>query len=272
MEEEIAIVYMVAGLSSRFGGKIKQFAKVGPNGESLIEYSVGQAISAGFNKIIFVVGEKTQEPIKEVFGNSYKGIDVSYALQSFDASDRDRPWGTVDALCAAKGLVKRGFVVCNGDDIYGVETFRKLVEHVKQNSTGATIGYNLGEGLSDAGGVNRGIFEVDSDGFVKSITETFDITRENLELKGLSDESLCSMNIFALHPEVLDLLYEILLEFKSKHGADRKIECLLPVELGRMIGSGKLRIVVYPGVEKWVGVTNPEDEVVVRAAVKEIYG
>ena len=126
------VVYMVAGLSARFGGKIKQFAKIGPNDETLIEISVNQALKAGFDKIIFIVGEKTEAPFKEKFGEEHKGISVKYALQTYDPKFRDRPWGAADALCVAKNLIDDSFVVCNGDDLYGEETFRILLNHLKE--------------------------------------------------------------------------------------------------------------------------------------------
>jgi dTDP-glucose pyrophosphorylase len=122
--KEVAIVYLVAGISSRFGGKIKQFAVVGSNGETLIEYSMNQAIKAGFNKIIFIVGNSTEKPFKEKFKDSYKGIEIKYAHQLYDPKERDKPWGTCDAICSAKNLINGAFVVCNGDDIYGEKPFR----------------------------------------------------------------------------------------------------------------------------------------------------
>lgn len=261
--ENIAIVYMTAGLSSRFGGKIKQFAKVGPKGETLIEYSLKQAIPAGFTKIVFIVGEKTKEPFKKMFGNNYKGIPVDYAFQEYDILSRDKPWGTAESLCSAKEILQCPFVVCNGDDIYGEETFRILVAHLKNKTTNATIGYKLGKVLSEKGNVNRGVFETDSN-IIKSIKEFFDINKNNLKTKGLSDDSLCSMNIFALFPEALKLLDEILADFKNKHKDNRIIECLLPVEISRLIENKKLIMEIYPTNEEWLGVTNPDDEIIIK--------
>ena len=130
--KDIALVYMVAGMSSRFGGKIKQFAKVGPEGETLIEYSLNQAIPAGFTKIVFIVGNKTEKPFKEMFGDSYKGIPIKYASQNFDSASRDKPWGTTDALCSAKELLDCPFIICNGDDLYG--KYIKMEVNYNENS------------------------------------------------------------------------------------------------------------------------------------------
>ena len=129
MKNDLAILYPVAGMSSRFGGKMKWLIKVGPRGESLIEYSVNQAINAGFNKIIFIVGEKTEGVFKNLFGSSYKGVSVYYAFQYFDCVSRDCPWGTIDALCSGLQLIDCPTVFCNGDDIYGEDTFRIIAKH-----------------------------------------------------------------------------------------------------------------------------------------------
>ncbi len=267
--KEMALVYMVAGLSSRFGGKIKQFAKVGSNDETLIECSLNQALTAGFSKIIFIVGNKTQKPFRKKFGNSYHGIPIFYALQKFDEKKRDRPWGSVGALCAIKDIIDCPFVVCNGDDLYGKETFQILAKHLQNKSTNATVGYKLGNVLPE-GSVNRGIFESNPNNTVNSLREVFDITRGNLKEKALSEEDLCSMNIFALQPEVIDNLNFILQDFKEKNTGDRKIECLLPQELGNLIKSNKLTIYLYPTENNWMGITNPGDELKVREQLSKI--
>ncbi|MEK6859875.1 MAG: sugar phosphate nucleotidyltransferase, partial [Nanoarchaeota archaeon] len=205
MENQIALVFMVAGISSRFGGKIKQFAKV-TDTETLIEYSLNQALKSGFSKIIFIVGNKTQFPFKEKFGNEYKGIPVEYALQTYDETKRDKPWGTTDALCSIRDIINCPFIVCNGDDIYGKNTFRILFNHLKNNKNNddATAGYKLIEVLPEKGGVNRGIFNIENN-YVKDMNETFNIEKSNLSATNTNSDDLCSMNIFALHPRTLKL-------------------------------------------------------------------
>ena len=268
---ETTIVYMVAGMSSRFGGKIKQFARIGPNNETLIEYSLNQSLKAGFNKIVFIVANLTEKPFKDMFGDFYKGVPIKYALQKFNPEYRDKPWGTVDALCATKGIVTTPFVVCNGDDIYGEQVFKLLAEHLKKESSGGTIGYELGKVLSPAGGgVNRGIYELTPNNMVKTITETFDITSNNLTEKNLTENSFCSMNIFALQPETLEKLNKILEKFKQDRPGDKKAECLLPEELSKLIRQEKLNLKLYPTTEKWFGVTNPEDELMVKKELKKV--
>tara|TARA_Y100000034_G_scaffold67371_1_gene81265 strand:- start:2017 stop:2829 length:813 start_codon:yes stop_codon:yes gene_type:complete len=269
MEKEIAVVYMVAGLSSRFGGKIKQFAKVGPEGETLIEYSLKQALRGGVNRVVFVVGEKTESGFREMFGDSYKGTRVTYAFQEFDSEKRDKPWGTLDALCCAKNVIDCPFIVCNGDDIYGENTFRKLVDHLKKNEGNATVGFGLGYVLPDEGTGNRGIFDVE-EGMVRGIREEFDVSRVNLREKNLSLDDLCSMNIFAFQLETLDLLQGKLDAFKKKYAGDREVEALLPEKLGNLISEGKIEMSIYPAVDKWLGITRPEDEDKVRESLKRM--
>ncbi|MEI6732045.1 MAG: sugar phosphate nucleotidyltransferase [archaeon] len=260
---------MAAGMSSRFGGKIKQFAKIGMHGETLMEYSMNQAISAGFTKIIFVVGSMTERPFREMFGNSYRGIPVLYAKQTFNPEERDKPWGTMDALCAIKEVCDCPFVVCNGDDIYGENAFITMAEHLRKNDEEATLGYQLLSAIPEKGKSNRGIFEV-KNGYVQSLREVFDIDRENLQNSGLEGNELCSMNCFAMHPSTLKMLNQVLEKFKGEHEGDRKIECLLPAEIGNLIKSGKIKMRVYPTKDRWFGVTSPEDEEIVRREIEKI--
>ena len=164
----IALVYMVAGMSSRFEGKIKQFAEVGPKGEKLLEYSIKQAIPAKFSKIILIVGEKTEAPMREFFGNKYIGAPVLYAKQKFNPEERDKPWGTADALCSAKKIIDCPFIVCNGDDLYGRSSFKILADHLRSSNEAATLGYSIMEVIPEQGSTNRGIFKIEK-GYVKDI-------------------------------------------------------------------------------------------------------
>ncbi len=266
---EIALVYMVAGLSSRFRGKIKQFARLGKNNETLIEYSLNQALPAGFSKIIFIVGNKTEAPFKEMFGNEYKGVPIQYALQKFNPELRERPWGTTDAICSAKEFLNCSFVVCNGDDLYGESSFKQLVEHLKNSETNATLGYKLKNVLPEQGKTNRGIFELNKDNTIKNLTEVFEIEKPNLTEKNLNEESLCSMNIFAFTPKTLEFLNQKLVKFKQEHKGNKRVECLLPEEIGKLIQDKRISVKVYPTESKWLGVTNPGDEIKVKQELEK---
>ncbi len=270
MVQKVDLVYMVAGMSSRFGGKIKQFAEIGPGGEKLIEYSIKQALPAGFSKIVFIVGNLTEKPFKQMFGTQFEGVPVEYASQTFNPKERDRPWGTVDALCSIKGIVKNPFIICNGDDLYGTKNFQILAEHLKRSKEEAVIGYKLLEVLPETGSTNRGIFQVDSGGDTLKIEEIFDVTKSNLAEKNLTPDSLCNMNLFAFHPEIILLLEQKLKVFKETHNSDRKAECLLPIELSHLIAEDKIKIKIYPSQGKWFGVTNPDDAERVKNQIKEI--
>jgi len=268
MNNQIAIVYMVAGISSRFGGKIKQFANVGPNNETLIEYSLNQALEAGFNKIIFIVGNLTEKPFKEKFKSSYKGVPIYYALQTYDAEKRDRPWGTADAIYAIKPIIDCPFVICNGDDIYGKNTLLTLHKHLRNSNEEATIGYRLEDGIPETGSVNRGIFTV-KDNYVEDLTEVFNIEKSNLEKTDSKLDDFCSMNIFALHKNIVDLIGNDLILFKEKFKEDRKKEALLPEFISNLVKNNKIKMRIYKTPDKWIGVTNPADELIVKDLLKD---
>ncbi len=265
---KIALVCMAAGSSSRFGGRPKQFAIVGPKGETLIEYSMNQALKAGFDKIIFIVSEKTNDGLKKIFGQNYKGTQIFYVFQKFDEKIRDKPWGTTDALCSAKSLIDCPFIVCNTDDVYGEEAFTLLRDHLNDKKSEATISYDLLRTLPPTGEVNRGIFKLNTDRTVSSITENFGVSRANIESRGLRPDSQTNVNLFALHPETIELLSQILQNFKKEHIEDRKIECLLPTDLSSLIKSGRIKMHCYKTKEKWSGVTYPEDEKIVREDIR----
>ena len=266
--KQISLVYMLAGLSSRFKGKAKGLTKVGPNNETLLEYSLNQALENSFSKIIFIVSKKTKLMYKEYFKDEYKGIKIEYALQEFDETKRDRPWGTTDALCSAKDLINEPFIVCNGDDIYGKGAFKQIFDHLQYNETDVTLGYKLEKVIPDKGSVNRGIFEVDEELNVKNIEENIGIEKEKLEEKNLTLNSLCSMNIFGLNKSTLNLLCERLEKFKKDNSENRKIECYLPKELGKLIKEDRIKMKLYSTNENWYGLTNPEDEEVVKKELK----
>jgi len=262
-----SIVYLVAGLSARFEGKIKQFAQVGPNKETLIEISLNRAINAGFNHIIFVVGEKTFLPFKEKFGASYKGVPVQYAFQTFNLKNRDKPWGTADAVCSAKHLLNEPFLVCTGDDLCSEETFKLLFDHLNNETTNATVGYPLTNHLPEEGEVNRGIFHV-KEGFVTSSDEIHKISRINYKEKGVTLDTPCNVGIFLLQRETLNKINKILEEFKEENKDNRTIECYLNVELGNLVKNNQAILKYYEGLGEHLGITNPEDEQTVREILK----
>lgn len=266
-ENEIAIVYLVAGLSSRFNGKIKQLANVGKNGETFIECSLNQAIKSGINKIIFVVGGVTERHFRNKFGDNYLGIPVYYALQSFDKKLRDNPWGTADALFSAKKFLDCPSIVCAGDDLYGENSFKILVEHLKKSNEEACIGYLMKNTLPKKGIVNRALFEINGN-YVKRIGNAFPISRENILGK---ENAYSCMTLFGLHPHILNLIENKIKIFKEKNKLNRKSEFLLHETLSELIQERKIKMKIYPAKDKWIGITNPEDEEVAREFIKDNY-
>ena len=263
MPSEISLVYMVAGMANRFGGKIKGLMEVRPNGETLIEYSLNQALPYGFNKIIFIVSDKTFPFFKGRFRDLYRNIPITYAFQKYDRTIRDKPWGTADALCSASKEIQSSFVVCNGDDIYGSENFKTLYEHLINEGSSAAIGYNLLNNVPKIGSVNRGIFRTKNN-YADEIKETFGINRTNLPDLGLSENDLCSMNMFALRFEDMLLLEERVKSFKERHAGDRKAECLLPSELSYLISNKLISLKIYESEYTCLGLTNPWDEIFLK--------
>lgn len=261
------IIYMVAGLSSRFGGKIKQFAKVGPNNETVIEYAMNQAIKAGFTQIIFIVGEKTEQPFFEMFGNSYKNIPIQYAKQSFDTNTRDKPFGTVDALLSAKHLIKTPFVICNGDDIYG-ENALKLAKNAILENKNCIVGYKLSTVLPKQGTVNRGIIYTDENG-VTDIQEKINISYESLAEHNLTLEDTANMNLFGFTVETLTVFTDKFTQFLKENWGSKTAECLLPVELGNAVKNNEIKLSLIPTDDNWYGVTNPEDEAILKEKLSQ---
>jgi NDP-sugar pyrophosphorylase family protein len=265
------IVFMVAGMSSRYGGILKQLAKVGLNGETLIEVSVLQALTAGFTKIIFITNELTEHEFIKIFGKEYQGIPVEYVRQKWNPEKRDRPWGTTDAICALKGNVREPFILVNSDDLYGKETFKKGYELMKERHNNIIGGCILEKTMpaDEETLVNRGIIEVNEEtGFVKSIEERLKIsTKANPELLS----RLASVNFIGLKPETLDYLQAILEDFQIEHKGDRKIEALLPTHLNYLI-QNKIISMNYFKIENPIyGITYPGDEKHVKLIIS-LYG
>ena len=253
------IVFMVAGMSSRFGGKTKQLTIVGPNEETLIEYSVNQAILNNFSKIVFITNVRTEKSFVDIFGQEYKGLPVLYCRQSYDPQKRKRPWGTTDAVCCLYGKIQEPFILVNGDDIYGSSTFRKgfyLLNASKSNICG---GCALIDSLPMLGTVNRGIIKKNGPD-VESIVEMFNIDRKNKELH----RELASVNFIGLQYHVVEMLKELLDKFKEKNDGNEKIECLLPETLTELIKTKTIKMKHFKINNKIIGITNPGDETIVR--------
>lgn len=250
----VAIVYMVAGMSSRFGGMPKQMAQIGPNHETLIEYSVNQALTQPFSELIFITNARTEYLFQEIFKNEYKNTNVKYIQQKYDVNTRSRPWGTTDAVCSLLDKINDSFILVNGDDIYGEPTFKTGFEKM-QNPINIIGGLSVKKTINNDGEVNRGILTI-YENKVNKIEEKLNISRiKNPELM----DQLANVNFIGLQYEILKDLKTILDDFKKTHENNAKIECFLTDNLNVLLENKKINIDFFEIKENIIGITNPED-------------
>ena len=288
--KKTALVIMAAGIGSRFGKGIKQLAPVGPNGEIIMEYSIYDALEAGFNKVVFIIRKDLEEEFRAVIGNKIEQItEVEYAFQSLEdlpdgfekPADRTKPWGTGQAVLAAKNVLSEPFMVINADDYYGKEAYVKVHDYLVQEQPEDGLlhicmaGFRLGNTLSDNGSVTRGVCHIEN-GALTGVTETHDIYKtengaESRNADGTAEEldvnSLVSMNMWGLTPAFMDVLEKGFVEFlQNLDAADIRKEYLLPEMIDRLIKEGKAKVDVLDTKDTWSGVTYQEDKEVVIAA------
>ena len=289
-----ALVIMAAGIGSRFGGGIKQLAPVGPNGEIIMDYSIYDALEAGFDKVVFVIRKDLEKNFKEVIGNRIeKQVEVAYAYQEVSDipekyrekfTERSKPWGTGQAILCCKDVVDSPFLVINADDYYGKDAFKEAYSYLTSvEDTGkmqiCMVSFVLKNTLSDNGGVTRGICKVDETGMLAGITETHNIekdgdravVRSDDGIKELDPESPVSMNMWGLTPEFINILdsgFDSFLEETSRD--DLKAEYLLPTIIGDLLQEGKLDVRVLKSHDQWFGVTYKEDREAVTDALRKL--
>ena len=261
------VVFMVAGMSSRYGGKLKQFAKVGLNNETLIEFSVKQALTAPFTKIIFITNKYTESKFVSLFGNNYCGIPVEYAQQEFNKDIRDRPWGTTGAICSIHSNINEPFILVNSDDLYGEETFQNGYNFLKETGNNI-IGYCILEKTMPKDNsicVNRGIIDIDIDNkTVTGLKELFKISvNNNPEL--IYEKA--NVNFIGIMPNTLDHLQTHFVEFQEKHKGDRKIECLIPESLNSIIKDNLVTMNCFEIKNSVYGITYPGDEIIIKSFI-----
>ena len=289
-----ALVIMAAGIGSRFGGGIKQLAPVGPGGEIIMDYSIYDALEAGFDKIVFVIRKDIEKDFKEVIGNRIeKQADVDYVYQELDDipgkyqgrfSGRTKPWGTGQAILCCKDVVDTPFLVINADDYYGKSAFREAYNYLTRiPDTGkiqiCMVGFVLKNTLSDNGGVTRGLCKVDGQGMLTGITETHNIEkdgdraviREADKVKALDADTPVSMNMWGLTPAFFEILESGFERFLNDTPAeDLKAEYLLPTIIGDLLMEGKVSVKVLKSEDQWFGVTYKEDREAVMNAVRNL--
>ncbi len=283
------LIVMAAGMGSRYGG-LKQIDPVGPSGEIVIDYSVFDAIRAGFGKVVFVIRRDMEDAFRAIAERHYRGrIDMAYAFQERDdlppgfhvPEGRTKPWGTGHAIWACRSFVQEPFAVINADDFYGRDSFRVLADRLHEtdpeSSSYCLVGFSLRNTLSKHGSVTRAICRIDTDGRLADIVERFKIEPDEAGArfwedgvwKRLRGDEQASMNMFGFTPTLFAFLHEGFRAFLSESGTDGKSEYLIPTVVGDLIARGMAAVDVLATGESWLGVTYPEDKPIVAEGIRD---
>lgn len=292
--KKTTLVVMAAGIGSRFGGGIKQLEPVGPSGEIIMDYSVYDAIQAGFDKVVFIIRKDLEKDFREIIGNRMeKIVETAYAFQELDdlpegfqrPEGRTKPWGTGQAILCCKDLVQEPFAVINADDYYGKEAFVKVHDYLAGEHPACgkmdfcMAGFQLGNTLSENGGVTRGICSVNEDGHLTKVTETKNIvkTPEGAAVKGedgrltsVAADCPVSMNMWGFTPEIFEVLENGFAEFLKNLSDPMKGEYLIPTIVDGLIQEQKANVTVLESRDKWFGVTYKEDKPAVVRSFREL--
>ncbi|MFT3681295.1 MAG: sugar phosphate nucleotidyltransferase [Ferruginibacter sp.] len=284
------LVILAAGMASRYGS-MKQTQGFGPSGETIMEYSIYDAIRAGFGKVVFIIRKEFEQMFRENFGNKLEGkIKVEYAFQELNMftdgftipEERKKPWGTAHAVLCCKGIVNEPFSVINADDFYGRDGFAKaygFLTSEASDSKYAIIGYELKKTLSDNGSVSRGVCNVDAAGHLVDINERTKIYRndkgiityeDEAGLHEVSENSSVSMNFFAFAPNFIDHCESYFSDFLSKEINNPKGEFFIPLVVDKLVKSSKADVKVIPTSAQWFGVTYKEDAPAVQASIDKL--
>jgi len=287
------LLVLAAGMGSRYGG-LKQIDPMGPHGETVLDYSVFDALRAGFGKVVFIIREEFAQAFREGIGARFADrIEVDYAFQRLDdlpagfsvPDGREKPWGTAHAVRAARHAVKGHFAVINADDFYGRDAYQRAAAFFDSlppdaSSAMAMVGYPLENTLSDHGHVNRGICKINEAGFLTNVEEYLDIEREGdghvrgnaLDAKRhiIPAGSLVSMNFWAFSPEFFTQLEEGFSRFMAESGDQMKSECYIPTVVDHLIHSGHAQCLVLKTNSSWFGVTYPADKPYVVESIRKL--
>ncbi len=289
------LLILAAGMASRYGS-MKQTEGFGPNNETIMDYSIYDAIHAGFGKVVFIIRKEFADSFKEKFGNKLSGkIEVDYVYQELNSfvkdesffTDRSKPWGTGHAVLCASDKVNEPFAVINADDYYGTEAFKQAAHFLLNNcneNTYGIIGYQLDQTLSEHGTVSRGVCKVDSENNLLSIKERTKIYKQEdkvvyedsdsvIEVDG---NSSVSMNFWCFHPSVFQIAHILFEEFLIKNHKDIKSEFFIPIIADDFISNPINKIKVIPTLSQWFGVTYKEDasgvkEKITRLVNEKVY-
>lgn len=282
------LVILAAGMASRYGS-MKQIQSFGPDGETIMDYSIYDAARAGFGKVVFIIREKFAADFKNIFGSKLEGkIDVEYVFQELDfftegyniPEERTKPWGTAHAVLCAKDAVKEPFAVINADDFYGRDAFQvaaKFLTDKVNAETYAIVGYDLLSTLSEHGTVNRGVCSLDEKGNLASITERINIAKKDgailcddgLEPQELSTDTRVSMNFWCFDTSFFDYTQKMFVTFLQEHGQELKSEFFIPLVADQFIKEGN-KVEIIPTSSLWFGVTYKEDAPFVEKSLNDL--
>lgn len=281
MNKDITLVVMAAGMGSRFGG-LKQIEPIGPKGEAILDFSVYDAVKAGFTKVVFVIKHAIEKDFKEFVGNRIeKKVKVEYVFQEIDKlpegytcpEGREKPWGTAHAILCCKDVVKEPFAVVNADDFYGRSAFVKMAEFLKSDSDDyAMVGFRLANTLTENGYVSRGVCDIEN-GKLKSVTERTKIMDckytedDGATWTELPEDTVVSMNLWGFRPDVFDYIETGFKKFLDEKINVPKSEYYLPAVVSERIEKGEKSVKVLIAEDKWYGVTYKEDKQVVVDAI-----
>lgn len=283
---DTTLLIMAAGIGSRFGGGIKQLEPVDDQHHIIMDYSIHDAIEAGFNQVIFVIRRDIEKEFREVIGNriesvcSARGVRVDYAFQALEQipaplpEGRTKPWGTGQAVLAAKEKIASPFVIINADDYYGKEGFAAVHQYLVSGGTACMAGFVLKNTLSDHGGVTRGLCRMDGEGRLTEVAETKNIrkTETGAEADGVpvDPDALVSMNMWGLTPAFLEELEQGFEEFFRVEVPQNplKAEFLIPVFIGKLLAQNRLTVQVLKTHDVWYGMTYREDVAAVRESFR----
>lgn len=282
---------LAAGMGSRYGG-LKQLDGIGPNGETIMDYSVYDAIQAGFGKIVFVIRHSFDKEFKEKILSKYEDkIQVETVYQELEylpdgfmlSSEREKPWGTNHALLMGENAINEPFGIINADDFYGRESYELLAGYLRtmsgQQKNYCMIGYLLGNTLSDSGSVARGVCEIDGNNFLSRIVEQTEIKRidgvpcykdENGEWHTLTDTTPVSMNMWGFTPDYFDLSKRDFINFLNDNQENLKAEYLIPTEVNELVAKKEIKVKLIPTPSNWFGVTYATDKPDVVRRVQEL--
>lgn len=285
------LLVLAAGMGSRYGG-LKQLDPVGPSGETIIDYSIFDAIRAGFGKVVFIIRKDIEEAFKAALGSRYTGsIEIDYVYQELDIlpegfsvpEGRVKPWGTGHAMLMAKDAIKEPFAVINADDFYGRHGYRLLCEYLSCAKDGeladfCMCGFVLRRTLSENGTVSRGVCSIDADGFLKSVEELTKIEKNgnaacNIDPgneRELTADEIVSMNMWGFTPSIFSYLEGMFKEFLEKHGQEEKSEFFIPFAVDALIKSGKARVKVMESPDSWFGITYKADKETVVNSIRAL--